>query len=262
VRLPLEVRIAAAAGMARHAEAAKADGDPSAVAKAVAPAMAAMLSGPPSPGADWLAGRALAIIQSLGPTSATKEALAAAGRILGDPGRAVDLRVRAAAALGAAATAGSEVDVGRAVASIRTTAVAGLEADRADVERRRDERSVAGEAPGAVPALGGDTEPTIPKLACRRNAWRLWTCAEAIAGEDGTGLAKLLAGDAAAAAGRLASALRDAAKALDANPDEQSVTEALERLGGKAAADDAEPRPARREEPAKPAEPAAGDSPF
>lgn len=262
VRLPLEVRVAAAAGIARHADAAKAGGDATAVAQAVAPAIAPMLSGPPSTAADWLAGRALAIVQTLGPKAATKEALAAAGRILGDPDRAVDLRVRAAAALGAAAAADSGVDVGRAVASIRATAVAGLEADKAAAESRREEQKIAGEAPGAGGLPGVAAEPTIPKLACRRNAWRLWTCADAITAEDGTGLAKLLGGDAADAAGRLASALRDAAKALDDNPDEQSVLEALETLGGKAAAAAAEPRPAARPEApaAKPA--AAGDSPF
>lgn len=261
VRLPLEVRVAAAAGIARHADAVKAGGDAAGVAAAVAPAIAPMLSAPPSAAADWLAGRGLAIVQALGPKAATKEALAAAGRILGDPDRAVDLRVRAAAALGAATTADSGVDVGRAVASIRGTAVAGLEADRAAAESRREERKIAGEAPGAGPVPGVAAEPTIPKLACRRNAWRLWTCADAITADDGTGLAKLLAGDAAEAAGRLASALRDAAKALDDNPDEQSVLEALETLGGKAAATAVEPRPAARpDEPAKPA--AAGDSPF
>jgi hypothetical protein len=264
VRLPMEVRIAAAAGIARHAEAAKAGGDETAVAQAVAPAIAPMLSGTPATATDWLAGRALAIVQTLGPKAATKEALAAAGRILGDPDRAVDLRVRAAAALGAAAAADSGVDVGRAVASVQATAMAGLQADAAAAESRRDERRLAGTAaPGAGPTPAGETEPTIPKLACRRNAWRLWTCADALASDDGaTGLATLLGGEAAEKATTLATALRAAAKAIDAHPDEQAVLEALESRGGPAAAGGRGPRPPARRDAPPPDEPATGESPF
>lgn len=264
VRLPLEVRVAAAAGMARHAEAAKAGGQLAEVAKAVAPAIGPMLSAPPSVAGDWLAGRALAIVQTLGRQTATKDALAAAARILGDGTRSVDLRVRAAAALGAAAAADSGVDVGRAVESIPGVALAGLQADAAAAESRRAERNAADGAGGIQPP-GGTAEPTIPMLVCRRNAWRLWSCAEALVNEDGTtGLGPLLGGDAAAAAAKVAATLRQAAATLDSHPDEQSLLEAIELLSGKgAAATGTNPTPAARpKERPDTGPPARGDSPF
>lgn len=272
VRQPLEVRIAAAAGLARHAEAARAGEDVAAIAKLVGPALVPMLTGDPktSPTAaiDWLAGRGLAIMQALGQQTGSKEALAAAARILGDDSRSVDVRVRAAAALGAAATANAGVDAARAVESVRGVAIAGLEADVAAAERLRAERRVAGGAgqPGGQPSGTPANEPTIPALACRRDAWRLAMCAAAIDGADGgAGLASLL-GDAAAAAKQLAGSLREAAAGLDANPDEQSVLDALEKLGkpvaGAAPAANRPAPPPTGEQP--PDEPAKGEptSPF
>lgn len=237
VRQPLEVRIAAAAGLARHAEAAKAGGDVAAIAKAVGPALVPMLVGDPKTGPtaaiDWLAGRGLAIMQALGPQAGSKAALAAAARILGDDSRSLDVRVRAAGALGAAATANAGVDAARAVESVRSIAIAALEADMATAERLRMDRRVAGGTgqPVGQPSGTPTNEPTIPTLACRRNAWRLAVCADAIEGADGgAGLASLL-GNAAAPAKELAGSLRQAATGLDAHPDEQSVIDALEKLG-------------------------------
>lgn len=269
VRLPLEVRIAAAAGLVRHAEAAKAGGDLAAVAKAVAPALVPMLTGDPKTApvaaVDWLAGRGLAIVQTLGPQAGAREAVNAAARILGDASRSIDVRIRAAAALGAAATAASGVDAARAVESVRGLAIAGLEADFATAERLRMERRVGGGSPqpGGQPAGAAAGEPTIPTLACRRHAWRLALCADAIEGVDGAaGLAALLGNDAAAAKD-LAAALRKAASGLDAYPDEQSVVEALDKLGkpvaGAAAAAPRPATPAAGEQP--PEVPPKGDAP-
>ena len=216
-----------------------------------------MLGGDPQSGPaaaiDWLAARGLSIMQSLGPSAGSKEAVAAAARILGDASRAVDLRVRAALALGAAASAESGIDAARAVDAVRSVAIAGLEADETAAENRRLEQRVAGRAaqPGPQPPGQQPPEPTIPALACRRNAWRLAACAEAIEGVDGSsGLARLLGGDAAPAKD-LAAALKQAAAGLDANPDERSVLEALEKLGKPVAA--ATPRTNR------PAPPATGE---
>jgi hypothetical protein len=269
LRLPLEVRIAAAAGLVRHAEAAKAGGDLAAVAKAVGPALLPMLTGDPKTApvaaVDWLAGRGFSIMQALGPQAGPREAVNAAARILGDASRSIDVRVRAAAALGAAATAGSGVDAARAVESVRGLATAGLEADFATVERLRMERRVGGgnQPPSGQPPGGAAGEPTIPTLACRRHAWRLALCADAIEGADGaTGLASLLGNDAGAAKD-LAAALRKAAAGLDAHPDEQSVVEALEKLGkpvaGAAAAASRPAPPAAGEQP--PEAPPKGDAP-
>ena len=214
---------------------------------------------------DWLAGRGLAIMQALGPQAGSKEAMAAAARILGDPTRSVDVRVRAAAALGAAAKAESGVDAARAVESVRGVAIAGLEADFAAAEKLRMERRVGGGDPpaGGQPPTGGAAEPTIPALACRRDAWRLAVCADAIDGVDGgTGLAGLLGNDAAAAKD-LAAALRKAAAGLDANPDEQSVRDALNMLGKPVAgAAPAASRPAAGQQPPDVAPPAGTTSPF
>lgn len=226
--LPLEVRVAAAAGLARHADASKAAGDAAGLAKAVAPALVPMLTGGPAskPGStlaiDWLAGRALGILQALGPQAGTQAAVQAAARILDDAARAIDLRVRAAAALGSAAAAESGVDVGRAVEAVRAAATTALEADIAALESRQFESQLAD---------GGDVKASLPVLACRRNAWRLATCAEALVGPDGSsGLARLLGNDAAAAK-TLAAALKQAATALDSEPEERSVREALAALG-------------------------------
>lgn len=270
VRLPLEVRIAAAAGLVRHAEAGKAGGDLAAVAKTVGPALMPMLAGDPKTApvaaVDWLAGRGLAIMQALGPQAGTREAVNAAARILGDASRSIDVRIRAAAALGAAATAGSGVDAARAVESVRSVAIAGLEADFEKAERLRMERRVGGG--NQQPAGGAAGEPTIPALACRRHAWRLAACADAIEGADGTaGLAALLGNDAGAAKD-LAAALRKAAAGLDAHPDEQSVAEALDKLGkpvaGAAVAAPRPATPAAVEQPPKgdPPSPFDGASPF
>jgi hypothetical protein len=264
--LPLEVRVAAAAGLARHADASKAAGDTAGLAKAVTPALAPMLTGGPAskPGSaaaiDWLAGRALAILQALGPQAGTQAAVQSAARILDDAARAIDLRVRAAAALGSAATAESGVDAGRAVEAVRAAATAALEADIAALESRRFESQLAG---GGPPSGGGDVKASLPVLACRRNAWRLATCAEALVGPDGgSGLARLLGNDAATAK-TLAAALKQAATALDSQPEERSVRDALAALGrpsGAAGPGDAGPSTT---EPSRPQPPAGEpESPF
>jgi hypothetical protein len=277
-RLPMEVRIAAASGLAKHADAAKAAGPNvvAALAKTTAASLTPMLSAPPDGGraaaADWLAGRALGILQALGPAAASKESIDATARILGDPARAVDLRIRAAAALGAAAKPNAGFDAARAVESIRTVAISALEADEAAAEERRFAQSIAGAEgrPAGTPqpqGTGGE-EPAIPQLVCRRDAWRLATCADAIFAEDGgSGLATLLGNDAAAAKS-LAGTLRQAAAGLDANPDEQAVVEALALLGkpvaGAPAAGGSRPATPPGDDAAQPAQPAAGDaeSPF
>jgi hypothetical protein len=266
--LPPEVRVAATAGLARHAEAAKASADLSAFAKAVTPALGPMLNGDPraASGAaiDWLAGRALAILQALGPQAGTNDALQAAARILDDPARAIDLRVRAAAALGAAATAESGVDAGRAVAAVRAVATAALENDIAAVESRRLESLLSeGGLQGGGAAEGRrHGKVSLAALSCRRNAWRLATCAEALVGPDGgSGLARLLGNDATAAKD-LAAKLKQAATGLDLQPDERSVLDALAALGKPATGASTTPEESRPEKP-RDDEPASPfESPF
>jgi len=268
-RLPLEIRVAAAAGLARHADAAKAAGTAADLAKVTASALPPMLTmtgeGGQSPGADWLAARACAILQTLGPPAASKESLEAAARILGDPTRAIDARIRAAAAVGAVAKPGASFDAARAVESIRAVAIAALEADEAAASERRFAKSLSdptAAAPGTVPGAAA-AEPAIPQLVCRRDAWRLATCADAILAEDGASGLALLLGNDAASAKSLAATLRTAAKGLDANPDEQSLLDALAALGKPVAGGRAAGRPTVQPgaEPGKPDVPATNDTP-
>jgi hypothetical protein len=248
--LPIGLRIAAAVGLSRHAETAAASGDVAAVVKAVAPALGPMLTAPtPGPAADWLASRALSIMQVLGPPAATKDALAAAAAILADESRPVDVRIRAGLALGATAGADSGLDVARAVAAVRSCAIVGLRDDVKGAEVRQFEAQLVGGNPQPQPpGPATPPPPPVPQLACRRDAWRLSACAQALEGPDGgSGLAALLAGDAAAAAKELAAQLRQSATSLDANPNAQGVVDALATL--------------TQEPPASPAAAPAGSPP-
>ncbi len=74
-------------------------------------------------------------------------------------------------------------------------------------------------------------EDAVPPLACRRDAWRLFVLAEAIRpARSEAGLAALLAEEPAAAAADLASVFRKSALELDANPNEESLKEALAEI--------------------------------
>ena len=189
---------------------------------------------------------------------AAKNVAASLAAIVDDPARATDTRVRAAAALGAMANAKSEINAAKLVDSIRGIALRSLEADVAAADVRRFEKQYRSLAAGqqalaqpGVPLADGtdqaDKSLAIPEQACRRNAWRLVTLADAIdAGEGRPGLAALL-GPAAAPAKQLAATLRDAGMAIDQTPDEQSVVEAIKAIEAPAQA------PAGAAAPAQPA---------
>jgi hypothetical protein len=106
----------------------------------------------------------------------------------------------------------------------------------------------------------------IPPLACRRNAWRLTSLADAIQSEGvkGAGMASVLSGNAAADATQLAAILREQGRAIEASPDEQSVKAALaaiEALPSAAAASQPATSPSGPGKPKESASPPA-DSPF
>ncbi len=301
--LPLEVRTAALAGLARHVSAA-AGGGPETVA-VVGPAISGLVMAPPEDdpvARRWLLARALELLPAVAPPPAV---LAAAVKLLADDAADPDLRVRAAAALGKLARPDAGIDAAAALTQIRGLAVAALEADLAVAEQRRLARRLsgaesleagmgrpgAGGPPAPVPPpvfgggifggpLGGEfggegpeaetDEDAVSSLACRRDAWRLFTLAEAIRpGRSGPGLAELLSGDKAAAAEDLASAFRQAALDLDAQPDEPTLKRSLAAIkeaglpaagqpGGQAAPPPAgEGRP-----PASPFDQPAESSPF
>lgn len=286
-QLPLEVRVAAIAGLGRHVEACRGDADATAaLAKAVGPAIMTILAAPVESDRraeqEWLAARAISLLPALVPT-APKAVAAALAAIVEDPVRATDVRVRAAAALGATADVKSDVNAAKLVDTIRGIALQSLEADVAAADVRRFEREyrslAAGQQaaiqPGAAPGFGADPAASglaVPEQACRRNAWRLVTLADAIDSGDGKpGLATLLGG-AAAPAKQLAATLRDAGLAIDQTPDEESVVAAIKSIkapaqpqaGAPAAAQPAaaqEPKPAPVEQPAAP-NASPFDSPF
>ena len=274
-QLPPAVRVAALAGLAGHVSAAA--GSPE-VAAVAGPAVGGLVTNPPDGdpiARRWLLSRALDLLPAVTPPPA---AIAAAAAILADEKADTDVRVRAAMALGKLARPAAGIDAAAAVAQIRDLVIAALAADLAAAEERRFAKKLGsrgggfggfpgeGFMPPAGPMFGGGgmfpgefgdavTDPTaededaVPALACRRDAWRLYACAEAISpARSGPGLAQLLAGDAQAAAGDLAAELRQAALDLDAQPAEGTLEQALASLREAAGA--------AAEGPAKP--PAAG----
>jgi hypothetical protein len=281
-KLPIAVRIAALASISRHQEAFKADAQATAtLAKAAGPAIAAIIAAPrpadAGPEQDWLVSRALSLVPTLlpAPPKATSAALAA---IVEEAARPIDVRVRAVAALGATADATAQVNAGKVFETIRGLAIQALEADIAAAEKRKFElqyrQLTTGQQsfmqPGMPPGMAmpggimpdGGIAPAapdagIPEQACRRNAWRLVTLADAIdPGVDRKGLAALL-GPGAAAAKQFAATLRDSGMAIDQTPDEQAVAAALAAIDPRAAA----PAPSKPQAPAAEPEPKPADAP-
>jgi hypothetical protein len=263
--LPIAVRIAAMSGVARHLTAAG-DGD-EALAQTVGPAILGIVAEPldakTAREQEWLVSRALASLPAVIGTAPPNVATALAG-ILADPARSIDVRVRAAAALGRLADARSGLNVAEVVATTRALAVTALEVEEAAAATRRFEqqyRTLAGGmrpgGPGGMmpPAFGVDgmqpvaKDPVaIPEQACRRAAWRIATLATALLSSDGkTGLTVLL-GEGGGQAKDVAGILREWGTAIDQTPDEQSVLDALDALRGPRPRSRPANRPARRAE--------------
>ena len=266
-KLPLAVRIAAAAGLAKQVEASRTAAAPDpALMQAAAKPLQAVVSTPVSAAdaaaGNWLVARALDMLPAVAPKASPETATALQG-ILNDASRPVDVRVRAAAVLGATADPGAMIDAVAAIAAVHKLAIEALEADVATAAERVMKARLSGQpmmpmggrgfdggvAPGmAGSAFGGEfggagaapaEELPIDLLVVRRDAWRLMTLANAVASGDGsTGLVSLATGDAVARGQALAKTLRDSASALDQSPDatviKQAITD-LERLGRVAA---------------------------
>ncbi|NDC63973.1 MAG: hypothetical protein EBZ59_08345, partial [Planctomycetia bacterium] len=243
------------------------------LAAIVDPAIAAVLAetaagspagGPKGAESDWLATRAATILTAM-KKPASKEVAAVLSRLVDDAGRRLDVRIRAARALGAAADASSQIDAGKSIASIRSLAVAGLQGDLAIVDRRRLEEEHRSMSAGGQPGSAAASDARTPVQACRRAAWRLNALADALLTEgDGPRGLALLAGDAKEAAATLASDLRQAGRSLDENPTEQSLETALAVLAPQAAAgrEGATKPPAERPAPAEPKPAETPASPF
>lgn len=249
--LPPAVRIAAAAGLARHV-----DADPAARAADVGPALVkvveAPLAGVDPVAADWLRSRALTMLARMGP-AAPAGTVAAAARLLLDATQRPDLRVRAASAVGACVKAPADTDASAAVAAIRDVATLALGNTKAAADKIALAARLAGGAGGERPAVDDGMAEDIPQTY-RRDAWRLGVLADAVAPADGKGGLAAFAGAAAPTATALAQALRDGAQSLDAKPTSTSLASALEGIA--ATATPAAPAPGAAE--SAPPPPAAG----
>jgi hypothetical protein len=259
---PAAQRIAALVGLARHVDAAKGNAAVLGRLAAVgAPAIDAILDQPAGPAsapeANWLVSRALSLLPVIGPAS--PQTVARVARVLGDEGRSIDARVRAATTLAVVAGKESKVDGPAAIRAIEEIAVAGLRADTAVAERIQIERlftggasammspgsmsapppgMMPGMAPGMAPGMPGfggpgmqpAVEQLIPREVCRRAAWRLVALADAVLSADGQKGLVLLPGADSPEARELSGKLRRGGLELDATPDDEHVKLALEEL--------------------------------
>lgn len=235
---------------------------------------------PRSPAASWLAARSLGLLpQVVAPLPPDMASRLVA--VVDDASWPFDVRVRTTAALGKAAGPESGVDAQAVVASIRSLAVAALDADRVEGRRLNELQSLKsgggagprGRLPGMAGMDGQPAEDGLSMAVCRRAAWRLYTLGDAIVSDaKGGGLATLL-GDDAAAGQQLARLLKDSGEKLDAEPYGYVLLEALDTLdpaGAKKRAGLATPAaPAEKPADAVPAMPNSdkpapkpGDSPF
>lgn len=221
-KTPAALRIAAAAGLARHVDNATAP------LPTLGPLLVKIAASPVqeggSPGDNWLAGRALAMLAQIG-TSAPADACQAAARVLTDATRPVDVRVRAAAVLGACGQPGGKIDTAQAAKTIRELAVAAVREGLPSAEGF-DQNIPAANPAGPAPA----SPSQVPVLAGRRAAWRLAILARALQADDGSGGIAASAGGDAQSIRDAAAALRKAAAAIDANPDEVTLAAALAEL--------------------------------
>lgn len=235
--LPTAARAAAVAGLARHAEAGAQLGPEAATILKTAVAPPAADSGAAG---DWITARGLGLLPLAMP-EASPEVAGELTKIIGDESRAVDVRIRAAEALGRMATAASKIDVLRTLEGIRGTAIGGLKQDLDAAREEEFGRSLSsggslaamgfggGEfgsppgGPGMRPDFGGqaglqpgtaEPAPPVEPTVLERDAWRLAALANAIQPiGKGTGIAGV-AGDAAAQAKQFVTRLRENASIL------------------------------------------------
>lgn len=248
-----EVRIAAAVGLQRHADAARQAGGPAlaACAEKIAPLITPLLSPPAGidrAAADWLTGRGLTILRSL--AGADPAGVATAAAVLHDDARPLDLRIRSAAVV--AAGKAKDLDAAKVVATVDSIARKLLEEEL----KAADEQRPAAGKPAAEPAT-----PPGRRQAARRLSWALATLADALFGEDTTGgVASLLAEPAGAK--DLARKLRQSAADIDKTPGREAVVAALSSLTGAPPQPDPQPQPLRPQPSEKPPAEPEPDNPF
>lgn len=294
VELDPAIRIAALNGLGNHLAAmARLSGGHSAAVRDAVAGMLPSLLGPPSDGnrdadesrsaaASWLASRGLSMLpQVMSPLPADIAPRLIA--LIDDGSWPIDVRVRAAAAVGRMAGPDSGVDAMAVVTAIEKLAIAALEADRSDARRRMEEAALRGATGQGGGLPGGQRVAAMPSAApaaeglgeavCRRAAWRLYTLGDAIVPVSKKGgLVSLLDRDSAAAE-RLAEGLKEAGESLDAEPVGTvllATLDALDPVGARKRSARPSPPPAEEPQPERPPEakpvvpnePAPSEDPF
>jgi hypothetical protein len=277
------VRVAAMAGLVRHADVAKRTGGDrlTEFTKGARPAILAIVAEKPSVEqpvvSDWLASRALSILTTVVKSSPKELATTLVG-VMNDNSRSLDVRVRAAAALGATVTPKSEIQAVEATNGVTELAVDVLEFDEGILRDRRYEQQMSGGGTGggsgggggmmsmrpgmptgmSMPGMGGGgvaVPQLVPDQSLRRTAWRLVTLADAMLTEDGkSGVAALVSGDDKVKSQAYAELFRKYALELDEKRTDDVILEALAfiRPGGEEEA--ATPAGDAEGTPAKPAD--------
>lgn len=279
------VRVAAMAGLVRHADVARRTGGErqTEFTKGARPAILAIVAEKPSVEqpvvSDWLASRALSILTTV-VKSSPKELAATLVGVMNDTGRSLDVRVRAAAALGATVTPKSEIQSVEATNGVTELAVAVLEADEGILRDRRYEQLMSGGGTGAggggsmmpgrpgmlgmppggmsMAGMGGSgvaVPQLVPDQSLRRTAWRLMTLADALLTEDGkAGVAALVSGDDKAKTQAYAELFRKYALEIDEQRTDDVILEALAFIRPGGEEDAATPAGDVEGTPAKPAD--------
>ena len=277
------VRVAAMAGLVRHADVAKRTGGErqTEFTKGARPAILAIVAEKPSVEqpvvSDWLASRALSILTTVVKSSPKELATTLVG-VMSDKSRSLDVRVRAAAALGATVTPKSEIQAVEATNGVTELAVDVLEFDEGILRDRRYEQQMSGGGAGggggggggmmsmrpgmptgmSMPAMGGGgvaVPQLVPDQSLRRTAWRLMTLADAMLTEDGkAGVAALVSGDDKVKSQAYAELFRKYALELDEKRTDDVILEALAALRSGGEEEAATPAGDAEGTPAKPAD--------
>lgn len=277
------VRVAAMAGLVRHADVAKRTGGDrlTEFTKGARPAILAIVAEKPSVDqpvvSDWLASRALSILTTVVKSSPKELATTLVG-VMSDKSRSLDVRVRAAAALGATVTPKSEIQAVEATNGVTELAVDVLEFDEGILRDRRYEQQMSGGGAGggggggggmmsmrpgmptgmSMPGMGGGgvaVPQLVPDQSLRRTAWRLVTLADAMLTEDGkAGVAALVSGDDKVKSQAYAELFRKYALELDEKRTDDVILEALAALRSGGEEEAATPAGDAEGTPAKPAD--------
>jgi hypothetical protein len=201
-KAPLQDRIRAIVSLQAQARKLTADEQ-----TAVAPAVFGVITTPPKgdqKAVAWLVSRGLELLPSL---PVTPDLVQAVAKIVADPSQDLDVRVRAAVALGSLSKTHPLPQPNQAFAAIRSLAIETLQVELDAAARRRLEtefsmgnlanlsmtqptesgfRQEGFGREGGREGFGQEDADSVSKAECRRAAWRLVQLADAIAPAKGS----------------------------------------------------------------------------